>query len=170
MIDIMVTPIVDFITSPLGQIVFWGTVTIYTFLYTLITWLNCEQEDLDKEWRCVTAILVSMFWIVNVTMWFAASAKWMLLSDLFFVGISLLIFRNMQLRWGLHLARLYSLSFVFDVLLWNGLPQPPYAWLSNFVYALQLLTILGYVQWTWSDRLVRKLRPASFNKNYYPQG
>lgn len=146
-ITAFLSSILDFITSVIGQIVLWGMATFSTFIYTLISWLNSDSENFDKEVRCATAVLVSLFWTFNIILWFSGGIKFMLFTDGFFTVVSAIVFHRTKIRWSLHLAKLYGLAFIFDLLLWNNLGQSYYAVISNIVFAFQLLTIVGAVDW-----------------------
>jgi hypothetical protein len=133
----------DLILSPMGQIFLWGSLTISAFLYTLIKWFTCSDEDVNMEWRWIAASVMAFFWMINVSMWFTSAMGWMIGSDLFFLAASVLIFKRTRSQWAHSLAQLYGISLSLDVVYWLVLEQWQYAILANLVYAFQLLMVTG---------------------------
>jgi hypothetical protein len=136
--------IVTVITSPMGQLLFWGVMTTLTFLYTIAVAFDSNNQHDGHKWRPLAAGLMCVFWMINALMWFSSTIYLMLFTDLFFLVLSCYIYKVADRQWAVYLSWLYAMSFVLDIEYWYGLDQSSYAWLSNIIYAVQLFVVSGW--------------------------
>jgi hypothetical protein len=142
----------------MGQIVFWGTLTMAVFLHTIydvflgrsVSSTATYEENFSREWRFIAAAIMEMFWFANVMIWMIAKVDLMFYTDMGFLLISLIIFYKTRLGWVALLTSLYGVSVGFDVGFKNGWAQADFAWWSNVVYTLQLLTVVGLMGYAYS--------------------
>jgi hypothetical protein len=138
--------VVEFITSSSVQVLFWGLCTNFAFLWVLYSWLNGSSRDPYVESRFYGTTLMIVQWAVNLYFWYINSIEWMLYSDAIFVFISWLIAKYLGRLWSIYLCVLFVAAFALDVAYRMGISQDSYSWMSNGIYAMQLLVVGGFLQ------------------------
>jgi hypothetical protein len=172
----LVSKLIAFFFSTDFQLLFWGTSTTVTFVYTLGLFLDSyhlsDIERSDRQWRLITAGLICVYWAINASMWFASTTKWMLISDSFFLFLGLIVYRKLQFRWAALLSMLFFGSVGLDICLWRGMDQMEYAILSNIIFAIQLLCVAGFkgeiLRRAW--RVVKSRSFSPFRRRQRDQG